>query len=66
MGPPLFTLNGNIAGSSLSQTHPPQAAARGGGGADIRIVVQFIVGMTNSAPSLTPDGQREVTVLVLV
>ena len=27
---------------------------------------QFIVGMTNSAPSLTPDGQREVTVLVLV
>src|SRR5581483_309254 len=26
----------------------------------------FIVGMTNSAPSLTPDGQREVTVLVLV
>jgi hypothetical protein len=27
---------------------------------------QFIVGMTNSAPSLMPDGQREVTVLVLV
>ena len=26
----------------------------------------FIVGMTNSAPSLMPDGQREVTVLVLV
>jgi hypothetical protein len=26
----------------------------------------FIVGMTNSAPSLVPDGQREVTVLVLV
>ncbi|GAA5623838.1 hypothetical protein Brsp04_03735 [Brucella sp. NBRC 12952] len=26
----------------------------------------FIVGITNSAPSLTPDGQREVTVLVLV
>jgi hypothetical protein len=26
----------------------------------------FIVGMTNSAPSFTPDGQREVTVLVLV
>jgi len=26
----------------------------------------FIVGMTNSAPSLTPLGQREVTVLVLV
>jgi len=26
----------------------------------------FIVGMTNSAPSLTPDGQRAVTVLVLV
>jgi hypothetical protein len=27
---------------------------------------QFIVGIENSAPSLTPDGQREVTVLVLV
>ena len=27
---------------------------------------QFIVGITNSAPSLMPDGQREVTVLVLV
>ena len=27
---------------------------------------QFIVGMTKSAPSLMPDGQREVTVLVLV
>jgi hypothetical protein len=26
----------------------------------------LIVGMTNSAPSLVPDGQREVTVLVLV
>ena len=26
----------------------------------------FIVGMTNSAPSLVPLGQREVTVLVLV
>ena len=26
----------------------------------------FIVGMTNSAPSLTPDGQRAVTVFVLV
>ena len=27
---------------------------------------QFIVGMENSAPSLTPEGQREVIVLVLV
>ncbi|PSO15271.1 hypothetical protein C7G42_28160 [Bradyrhizobium sp. MOS003] len=26
----------------------------------------FISGIENSAPSLTPDGQREVTVLVLV
>jgi hypothetical protein len=26
----------------------------------------FIVGMTNSAPSFTPEGQRAVTVLVLV
>jgi hypothetical protein len=28
--------------------------------------VYCIVGIENSAPSLTPDGQREVTVLVLV
>ena len=27
---------------------------------------QFMVGIENSAPSLTPEGQREVTVLVLV
>ncbi len=27
---------------------------------------QFIVGMTKLAPSLTPEGQRDVTVLVLV
>jgi hypothetical protein len=27
---------------------------------------QFIVGMTKLAPSLTPDGQRAVTVFVLV
>jgi hypothetical protein len=26
----------------------------------------FIVGMTNSAPSLTPEGHRDVTVFVLV
>ncbi len=26
----------------------------------------FIVGMTNSAPSFTPEGQRDVTVFVLV
>src|SRR5690606_36781978 len=26
----------------------------------------FIVGITNSAPSLAPDGQREVTVFVFV
>ena len=26
----------------------------------------FIVGMTNSAPALMPDGQRDVTVLVRV
>jgi hypothetical protein len=29
-------------------------------------MTQFIVGIENSAPSLTPDGQRAVTVLVLV
>ena len=27
---------------------------------------QFIVGIENSAPSLTPEGHRAVTVLVLV
>jgi hypothetical protein len=27
---------------------------------------QFIVGIENSAPSFTPEGQRAVTVLVLV
>ena len=31
-----------------------------------REAAHFIVGMTNSAPSLVPEGQREVTVLVLV
>ena len=31
-----------------------------------RTGAHFIVGMTNSAPSLMPEGQREVTVLVLV
>jgi hypothetical protein len=30
------------------------------------VLVYRIVGMTNSAPSLVPDGQRAVTVLVLV
>jgi hypothetical protein len=29
-------------------------------------VAHFIVGMMNSAPSLVPEGQREVTVFVLV
>ena len=28
--------------------------------------IYFIVGMMNSAPSLVPEGQRAVTVLVLV
>jgi hypothetical protein len=31
-----------------------------------RLTHHFIVGITNSAPSFTPLGQREVTVLVLV
>ena len=30
------------------------------------ILAHFIVGIENSAPSLTPEGQRAVTVLVLV
>ncbi|GLQ81597.1 hypothetical protein GCM10007881_51180 [Mesorhizobium huakuii] len=44
----------------------PRAAAEGGGVSKKTVKRQFIVGMTNSAPSLMPDGQREVTVLVLV
>jgi hypothetical protein len=32
----------------------------------MRLRAQFIVGIENSAPSLTPEGQRAVTVLVLV
>jgi hypothetical protein len=39
----------------------PDGLGRNRSGADY-----FIVGIENSAPSLTPDGQREVTVLVLV
>ena len=39
-----------------SELHPGLALER----------ITCIIGMTNSAPSLTPDGQREVTVLVLV
>ena len=31
-----------------------------------RFVLRQLVGIAKSAPSLTPDGQREVTVLVLV
>ncbi len=42
-------------GSSLSQ-RPLDASG----------AIYFIVGITNSAPSFTPEGQREVTVLVLV
>ncbi len=30
------------------------------------VASHFIVGITNSAPSLVPEGQRDVTVLVLV
>ena len=30
------------------------------------VVSHFMVGMTNSAPCFIPDGQRAVTVLVLV
>ena len=40
--------------------------ARGSGRSSGGHRPQSIVGMTNSAPSLTPDGQRDVTVLVLV
>ena len=45
---------------------PPHTAARVWAAAASISRAHFIVGMTNSAPSLMPEGQREVTVLVLV
>ena len=44
-------------------TPSPHAMGRRAGA---RLFAYFIVGMTNSAPSLMPEGQRAVTVLVLV
>ena len=52
-------------GAVLDARRAPAAASRRGR-ANWEPSGQFIVGMTNSAPSLMPDGQREVTVLVLV
>jgi hypothetical protein len=45
----------------LSKSTPPGAPGLGR-----PRCVYFMVGMTNSTPSLTPDGQRAVTVFVLV
>lgn len=42
------------------------SADPGDNGAQLLEGDQFIVGMTKLAPSLMPDGQREVMVLVLV
>ena len=57
----------------LQPEHRPSASSatlsadtRDTGRVSLMPCVYFIVGMTNSAPSLVPDGQRAVTVLVLV
>jgi hypothetical protein len=52
---PRHVANGNLV-LVESELHPVYEIMRG----------QFIVGIENSAPSLTPEGQRAVTVLVLV
>jgi hypothetical protein len=49
-----FSITADSIGRTLSQTLRRSCG------------VQFIVGIENSAPSLTPEGQRAVTVLVLV
>jgi hypothetical protein len=51
-----------MAASRAAMTNLPGIA----GEAILSAATYFIVGMTNSAPSLTPLGQRDVTVLVLV
>ena len=50
----------------LSCPSRPVAAASRRNGQERGPPAYFIVGMANSAPSLTPVGQREVIVLVLV
>src|SRR5687767_9307308 len=57
----------------LQPAHSPSASSatigadtRGAGRMSLMRCGYFIVGMTNSAPSLVPEGQRAVTVLVLV
>ena len=51
------------AGSPLIRRSAPPSPSRGEGEVD---GAYRIVGMENCAPSFVPDGQREVTVLVLV
>jgi hypothetical protein len=53
----------HIANTQLSHRQLPHAITYDGILSD---EFQFMVGIEKSAPSLTPDGQREVTVLVLV
>jgi hypothetical protein len=55
-----------MTNSAPSLMHARAPAAEGEDAQSKKPSGQFIVGMTNSAPSLMPDGQREVTVLVLV
>jgi hypothetical protein len=58
-------MNQGCDGKSMAQKRAqPEAAPSNSGSPGYDS--QFIVGMTNSAPSLMPEGQREVTVLVLV
>jgi len=53
--PRLSRCNIEVVDARVKPGHNEEVAAR-----------YFIVGIENSAPSLTPDGQRAVTVLVLV
>ena len=54
------------AAAAAGQRQLPSTGDDGGDGRCVACVGHFMVGMTNSAPSLVPDGQRAVTVLVLV
>ena len=53
-------------GAAVSKTANKTGATRPPNCKSIDRADHFIVGMTNSAPLLMPDGQRAVTVLVFV
>ncbi len=52
--------------SSTNASATAEPIRADGGGAQDAAKNHRIVGMTNSAPSLIPEGQRAVTVFVLV